>query len=82
MNQIASMLSDGAGNVSTLRVILFLFVIYILSLHLILAFHTGAAVPFTGDEMTVLGILCGSKLVQNQQENSQPSTPNSQPPKA
>lgn len=68
MNQLFSMLSDGAGNVSTLRVILLLFVVYVLALHLVLSIKTGVAVPFSGDELSALGILLGSKLIQNHQE--------------
>jgi len=70
MNFLASMLSDGAGNTSTLRVVILLFVAYVLALHLALSVKTGAMVPFTGDELSLLGILLGTKLVQNQQEKN------------
>lgn len=75
MNQILSMLSDGQGNTSSLRVLMFLFALYLLAAHLILLIQTGQRAPFSNDELYLLGLLLGAKVVQNHQENQSGQPP-------
>ena len=75
MNTLFSMLSDGAGNTSTTRVVLLLFVIYLLAAKFYLLVKTGVQQPFSGDELSLLGILFSAKLVQHAQEQTPPAPP-------
>lgn len=73
MNSIVSMLSDGEGNVSSMRSVMLMFVLYILAAHIALLVKTGALPPFTSDELSLLGLMWGAKLVQNSQETKTPT---------
>lgn len=67
-------LHDGEGNVSSTRVIFMMIALSVIVPHVWVFFKTGAIVPFTNDELGLLGIMSGTKLVQNAQENKSTTT--------
>ena len=79
MNQLLTMLGDGAGNTSMMRVVTFLVALAVLIPKIVLAVKAGTAPVWDAQDMEMLGVVLGAKLVQNQQEN-QPAKP--EPPKA
>lgn len=70
------MIQDGEGNTSSMRVITFIIVLAIIVPKVWLAIKTGTSPVWSSDDMYMLGIILGGKLVQNAQENkSAPPTP-------
>ena len=72
MQFLNSMLSDGQGNTSTMRVVTLLVVLAVLIPYVVNSVRTGIAPVFTPDQLEILGIVLGAKLVQNGQENAAP----------
>lgn len=68
------MISDGEGNVSATRVVVLLVTLAILVPYTIISIKTGTMQPFSADQLQILGITLGAKLIQNSQENK-PSEP-------
>ena len=73
-------LGDGEGNVSSMRVIVLLVVLYVLVPPVMLSLQSHALVDPSPTSLGILASVLGAKLVQNQQETrganpSAPSTP-------
>lgn len=75
---LSSALQDGEGNVSTMRIVVFLIILSVIVPKVVLSIKTGTPITWSADDMTMIGIALGGKLVQNKQENS--GTPPSQQP--
>lgn len=63
-------LGDGDGNTSSMRVINLMVVLAILIPKVVIGIKIGTPVAFTQDDMAMIGIVLGAKLVQNHQETS------------
>jgi len=70
MKSILSMVGDGEGNISMMRVITFLTALSVLLPKIVLTFKTGIAPVWDSSDMELLGVVLGAKLIQNQQEKT------------
>lgn len=66
---LRSMLGDGAGNVSAMRVVFVLAVLIVTLTWAIISVRAGVLQPLPGGVPAVIAILTGGKLWQNGQEN-------------
>lgn len=66
------MLSDGQGNVSATRVVVLLVALAIIIPYTVISIKTGQMQTFSPDQLGILGIALGTKLIQNGQENQTP----------
>jgi hypothetical protein len=73
MKNILSMLSDGEGNTSLMRVIVLLIIGSVIASKFYNAWLTKQPVVFDTQDFELVGIAFGSKLIQNSQENSTPT---------
>ena len=64
-------LGDGEGNTSSMRVVFVLVVLAVLAPKIILAIKTSTDPEWSIEDMEMLGIAFGVKLVQNQQEKTE-----------
>lgn len=69
------MISDGEGNVSSMRVIALLVALAILVPYTVISIKTGQMQTFTPDQLSALGIGLGAKIWQNGQENKPTEPP-------
>lgn len=69
MKQILSMIQDGEGNTSAMRVITLLVVACVVIPPVVIALKTGGTVQWSSGDMEMIGIALGGKLVQNVHEN-------------
>jgi Tfp pilus assembly major pilin PilA len=70
MKSILSMLSDGQGNTSMMRVIGVIIVLAIMIPKVYLAISLKQPVSFDTNDIMMIGAVIGGKLVQNTQENA------------
>ena len=71
MKQILlSLIGDGAGNLSTTRVIVLIVPAAVILSKFYNAHLTGTPIEWTSHDLEIIGIVSGLKLVQNQQEKS------------
>lgn len=68
-------LGDGAGNISSMRVINLLVVLSVLVPHVVLTLKSGVITPWSEQDLMLLGIALGAKLVQNHQETKTDKQP-------
>jgi len=76
------MLQDDTGAISVMRVITFLTALSVIIPKIVLAIKAGVAPAWDAQDMEMLGVVLGAKLVQNQQEKETPtvlSTPPTTP---
>jgi hypothetical protein len=71
-------LSDGQGNISSMRLVLFLIVLAILAPDVYIAFKTATPLNVPSQQLEVLATVLSAKLMQNHQENQ---GANPEPPK-
>ena len=74
MKQLQSMISDGAGNTSIMRVITLLTALSVLVPKIINSFKLGTPLVWDTSDMEMIGVVLGAKLVQNHQENTESKT--------
>ena len=70
MKTLLTAIQDGQGNASTTRIVVLLIVLSILAPKVYLSFKVGAPLTWNADDLTMLGMALGAKLVQNTQENA------------
>lgn len=61
-------LGDGNGNTSSMRVIVFVLALAVIVPAVVQAFQTHHHIVWTAQDLEILGIALGAKLVQNTQE--------------
>lgn len=87
LKQLVSMIQDGEGNTSAMRVMSLIVIIGVIVPPFIAAIKTGGTIQWTSSDMEMIGIALGGKLLQNSQENKSttptatPSSPTSTIPK-
>jgi len=70
MKSLLSMVGDGNGETSTMRVIVILMALSVLIPHTFLWMKTGVSIPWTQEDIIILGMALTGKLVQNKQESN------------
>lgn len=75
-------LSDGQGNTSSMRVMLYIVILSVLAPAVFIAFATKTPLTITGTDLELIVAAFGAKAVQNQQEAIQPPSVPVQPPAA
>jgi hypothetical protein len=70
-------LSDGQGNTSSMRIMLYTVILAILAPAIYIAFVTKTGLTLTSEQLELIGMALGAKCVQNQQEKD--VTPNNPP---
>ncbi len=70
MSKLLTMIQDGEGNTSSMRVLLLLVTLAVIVPKVYIAIKTGVAPVWTGDDMAMIGVAMSGKIVQNQQENN------------
>jgi hypothetical protein len=70
---LRSMLGDGDGNISSMRVVFFIVALIIALTWAVISIRAGALQPLPSGVPSILAILTGGKLWQNSQENQIPT---------
>ena len=75
MSKLFSIVADDTGALSTTRVVVLLVTLAVIVPKVVVSIRSGVPVMWGVQDMGILGVVMGAKLVQNTQENKQPPTP-------
>ncbi len=73
-NSLASMFSDGLGNISMMRVVMILVIISVVGSKFYNAWLTKTPITWDQQDLEMAGMAFGAKLIQNTQENKPDAT--------